>query len=158
MTAPVFVDTSILVSSRDASEGERQSRAEQWMTHLWRSHTGRVSYSVLLEFYLTVTRKLQPGMPEAMAREEVRDFLTWRPIPLERTVIEGAWALVESHALRFWDAAAVAAAQFGDCRYLLTGALRHGRRFGPLEVVNPFEDAGPSYLVHEAPPETPYRP
>ena len=43
MTGTVFVDTNVLVYRKDASEPEKQSRAQEWMTHLWNEHAGRVS-------------------------------------------------------------------------------------------------------------------
>jgi len=44
---PVFVDTNVLVYARDASEPEKQQRAQAWMAELWESRTGRTSVQVL---------------------------------------------------------------------------------------------------------------
>lgn len=149
MTATVFVDASVLVYARDASEGESQARAMEWMTHLWYTRTGRLSFQVLEEFYLTVTDRLDPGLTPHEAQAEVRDLLTWRPIPLDSQVLEGAWSLADLHELSFWDAQVVAAAQAGGCRFLLTEAFEHGREFGAVEVVNPFDEEGGPRFVHE---------
>ena len=56
-----FVDTNVLVYARDASEPDKQPRAEAWMQHLWRTRSGRTCVQVLNEYYVTVTRKLSPG-------------------------------------------------------------------------------------------------
>lgn len=72
MTAPVFVDTNVLVYARDAAGDEKQRAAADWMRHLWTRQAGRVSYQVLQEFYVTVTRELSPGLEPAEAWEEVR--------------------------------------------------------------------------------------
>ena len=61
MTAPVFADTNVLVYARDAGESEKQPMAVQWLTSLWKRRLGRLSYEVLNEYYVTVTRKLRPG-------------------------------------------------------------------------------------------------
>ena len=45
MTAKVFVDTNVLVYSRDASEPHKQAQAMAWMAHLWHTKTGKLSYS-----------------------------------------------------------------------------------------------------------------
>lgn len=149
MTATVFVDASVLLYARDASEGEKQSRAMEWMNHLWNTQTGRLSYQVLEEFYLTVTDRLEPGLEPKEAQEEVRDLLTWRPVALDRHVLESAWTVAETHDVSFWDATVVAAAQTAGCRLLLTEAFEHGRELGSVEVVNPFvEERNPGW-VHE---------
>ena len=72
MTGEVFVDTNVLVYARDASEPIKQRRAALWVEHLWATRSGRTGVQVLNEYYVTVTRKLQPGMPRLQARADVR--------------------------------------------------------------------------------------
>lgn len=147
----VFVDADVLVYARDASEGDRQLRADEWMLHLWRSRTGRVSYLVLTEYYDFVTRRLDPGLEPPVAREDVRDLLAWRPLEVDPAVLDGAWSLQMHHGLPWWRALTVSTAQAGGCRFLLTASLAHGRAFDGLEVVNPFENLPTRYTVHEGP-------
>lgn len=149
VNAPVFVDSSILLYTRDASEGEKQLRADEWMVHLWRSRSGRLSYQVLHEFYIAVTRRLDPGMSPEEARQEIRHLLTWRPIPVDGPVMEGAWGLESRYGLSFWDATIVSAALLTDCRFLLTDQLRHGLDFDGVEVINPFEHMTGASMIHE---------
>ena len=144
MTATVFVDTNVLVYSRDASEPQKQEQALAWMTHLWQTRTGRLSFQVLQEFYVTVTTKLDPGMDARHARREVRSLLPWRPVPVDSQVIEGAWATQDRYKLSWWDSLIVSAAQVADCQYLLTEDLRSGQKFGAVQVVNPFHHPPPS--------------
>jgi hypothetical protein len=80
MTDRFFVDTNLLVYSRDASEHEKQQKAMKWMTRLWHDKSGRVSYQVLQEFYITVTHKLEPGLPIHIARMDVRSLMSWQPV------------------------------------------------------------------------------
>ncbi|MBI4539827.1 MAG: hypothetical protein HY704_10010 [Gemmatimonadetes bacterium] len=89
MTGLVFVDTNILVYSRDASEPEKQPRAMEWLELLWRSRRGRISVQVLEEYYVTVTGKLKPGMDRAVARSDVRAFEAWKPNPETRSPPRG---------------------------------------------------------------------
>jgi predicted nucleic acid-binding protein len=138
MTAPVFVDTNVLVYRRDASEPEKQRQAEAWMENLWRSRRGRLSYQVLHEFYVTVTEKLDPGLGRESARREVRSLWTWRPLPVDARVVEAAWGIQDRYRLSWWDALIAAAAQVSGCRYLLTEDLQEGQELGDLRVVNPF--------------------
>jgi len=141
MTGKVFVDTNVLVYSRDASEPEKQKQAMEWMARLWGEKRGRLSFQVLTEFYVTVTRKLQPGMDARMAREEVRLLAAWHPIPVDARVVEGAWHIQDLYRLSWWDALIVSAAEVGDCRYLLTEDLQEALDLGNVKVVNPFRTA-----------------
>jgi len=138
MTDRVFVDTNVLVYSRDASEPTKQKKAMGWMTRLWSEKTGRLSFQVLNEFYVTVTSKLQPGMDPQSAREDVRSLLAWRPIPVDARVVEGAWRIQDGFKLSWWDALIISAAQVSECRYLLTEDLQENRNMGNVEVINPF--------------------
>ena len=138
MTAKVFVDTNVLVYSRDASEPQKQELALAWMAHLWRTRTGKLSYQVLEEFYLTVTAKLQPGLNPVNARRDVRSLLAWQPIVVNARVLENAWLVQDSYQISWWDALVVSAAQLDDCRYLLTEDLPEKQKFGSLRVINPF--------------------
>ena len=138
MTARVFVDTNVLVYARDASEPPKQKHAMAWMAYLWEQKTGRLSFQVLNEFYVTVTRKLQPGLEPQSAREDVRLLLAWQPIAVDARVVEGAWNIQDQYKLAWWDALVVSAAQLTDCRYLLTEDLQDNLRIGNVEVINPF--------------------
>ena len=99
MSETVFVDTNVLVYARDASEVEKQPRAEEWMRHLWRGQKGRLSFQVLQEFYVTVTDKLDPGMDPGEARDEVRSLLAWRPVSTDQRVLEAAWRIQDRYRL-----------------------------------------------------------
>lgn len=138
MTDRVFVDTNVLVYSRDASEPPKQKQAMAWMVRLWNEQSGRLSFQVLNEFYVTVTNKLQPGMDPQSAHEDVRSLLAWQPIPVDARVVEGAWRIQDRYNLSWWDALIVSAAQVDNCRYLLTEDLQENRKMGDVEVINPF--------------------
>ena len=87
MIGPVFVDTNVLVYCSDLSDPAKRARAEAWHALLWQSRSGRVSFQVLLEPYLTLTRKSKPGFDHEEARRTVRDLAAWRPIPVDLGII-----------------------------------------------------------------------
>jgi predicted nucleic acid-binding protein len=138
MIVPVFVDTNVLVYARDSSAGDKHSRAREWMAHLWRAQTGRVSFQVLHEYYSAATRKLKPALSVPEARNEVSALLAWQPLQMDGDVLEGAWDTQDRFGLSFWDALVVSAAQIGRCRYLLTEDLQHGQDLNGLIVLSPF--------------------
>jgi predicted nucleic acid-binding protein len=141
MAANIFVDTNVLVYSRDASEPQKQEQAMAWMAHLWTMRMGRLSYQVLQEFYITVTEKLDPGLDRESARKDIRSLLAWRPVAVDNRVFDGAWHIQDRYGLSWWDALIVSAAQLADCRYLLTEDLQDAQVFANLQIVNPFYTA-----------------
>lgn len=134
----VFVDTNVLVYARDASEPEKQPLATAWMQALWDSRRGRISVQVLQEYYVTVTKKLDPGLERAIARADIRAMGAWNPLPVDRALLEDAWQIEDRYGFSLWDATIVAAARRCGCRYLLTEDLQAGQDLDGTVVVNPF--------------------
>ncbi len=138
MNVHIFVDTNILVYYRDLSEAEKQAQSEQWLTILWHKMTGRLSYQVLSEYYVTVTQRLEPGLDQETARADIRNLMSWSPIFIDRTVVEGAWSIQDRYQLSWWDSLIVSAAQKTSCDYLLTEDLQHEQQIDGLTIINPF--------------------
>jgi predicted nucleic acid-binding protein len=137
MTGRAFVDSNILVYSRDSSEPEKQRKAQEWMAELWRSRQGRLSFQVLQEFYVTVTRKLNPGMSASDARADVRALLAWEPVVVGGDFLETGWRIQDRFQVSWWDSLIIAAAQTIGARYLLSEDLATGTDFDGVTVVNP---------------------
>lgn len=137
----VFVDTNVFVYALDSSEPTKQPHARAWIEHLWMTRAGSLSAQVLHELYVTVTRKLQPGMPAADARGVVRELMAWRPLALDHLLVEAAWSLQDRYELSLWDALVVAAAHRCQCRYLLSEDLADGQDYWGTTVVDPFRHA-----------------
>ena len=135
----VFVDTNVLVYARDTTDPRKHTAARSWMERLWSSRAGRLSTQVLHEYYVTVTRKLHPGLSKDAARSDVRDLAAWQPIALDDNVVRRAWAVEDRFDLSFWDALIVAAAQSAGCRYVLSEDLQHGQDLHGVEVLSPFQ-------------------
>jgi predicted nucleic acid-binding protein len=140
---PVFVDTNVLVYLRDQRDPDRQRKAAEWIGHLWESRLGRVSAQVLHEYYVTVTAKLNPGLPTAEAQEDALALAAWSPLPLGVSLMEDAWEAQERWGFSFWDSLIVAAARAQRCGVLLTEDLTHGQDLDGLKVVSPFLEAPP---------------
>ena len=136
MTAPVFVDTNILIYAMDDADLKKQQAARLWRAHLWKSRQGRVSMQVLQEFYVKVSQKSPTACEHA--RAEMRDLMAWRPRVVDDSVLETGCALQERYQLSFWDALIVAAAKLLSCRYLLTEDLQADLDLDGVLVVNPF--------------------
>lgn len=144
MSVRVFVDTNVFVYARDSADKAKQLRAAAWIRRLGRTE-GRTSMQVLNEYYVTVTRKLDPGLRPDDARSDVRNLLLWRPVAVDRAVVEQAWTMEDRFSISFWDALVVAAAKLQSCTHLLSEDLQAGQDLDGVVVVDPF-DTDPSAL------------
>ena len=138
MIVPVFVDTNVLVYARDAGEPAKQARAAAWLEMLWREQLGRTSTQVLSEYYVTLTRKLDPRVAPAEAWDDVSAFLTWRPQPIDEAVMQRGREIELRYRLGWWDCLIVAAAQLQGCALLLSEDLQDGGVYGGVTVRSPF--------------------
>jgi len=138
MSALCFVDTNVLVYARDTSEPVKQPQAHAWLTPLWHQRNGRTSIQVLNEYFVTVTRKLDPGMSDKDAWQDIDDLLSWKPTPVDEPIIRKARTAHQRFALSWWDALIVAAAQTGNCAYLLSEDLQDGQDLDGMCIINPF--------------------
>jgi predicted nucleic acid-binding protein len=143
MTAPIFVDTNVLIYAFDSADAKKQQAAAQWRAELWRSRRGRISFQVLQEFYVNVARKWPAARDDA--RAEVRNLLTWLPVAMDDALLERSWKIQDRYKLSFWDAAIVAAAKTSSCRYLLTEDLQAEQDLDGIMVIDPFV-RDPSFL------------
>lgn len=138
MSDKVFVDTNILVYARDRAAGEKQVRADALMRELWENRSGCVSVQVLNEYFVTVTQKLRPGMARDDAWADLVALQAWSPVPMDWKLLEQGRRLQQEHALSWWDALIVAAAQLANCAVLYSEDLAAGAVLGGVRVVNPF--------------------
>ena len=135
----VFVDTKVLISAEDGAEADKQHSALAWIERLWRARSGRLSTQVLNEFYVNVTRKLKPAMPQGDARARVRRYAAgWTPWQIDHATVETAWAMEARHGLQYWDCLVLAAAQHSGCTLVLSEDMQHEGRYGAVQVINPF--------------------
>jgi predicted nucleic acid-binding protein len=138
MNELVFVDTNVFVHARDASQARKQRLAASWLRLLWESRSGRTSMQVLSEYYVTVTRKLDPGLSAKDAWQDVSALMLWRPRVVDRELMERGREVEARHGLSWWDSLIVAAAQLQDCPILLSEDLKDGGAYGAVTVRSPF--------------------
>lgn len=137
MTGPAFVDTNILVYSRDAGEPVKQAQAKNLMSLLWESRLGRVSQQVLQEYYVTVTRKLKPGLSKPDARDDIHALLAWQPLAATSANFSKAWDIEDRFGLSWWDSLIVTSALQCQCVVLFSEDLQDGLQVDGLRIRNP---------------------
>jgi predicted nucleic acid-binding protein len=133
-----FVDTNLLAYAYDRSEAAKQPVARALLEALWRDRAGVLSTQVLQELYVLATRKFDPPMPRAAARELVVVYASWPVVQVDVPLVLAASELEERHTLSFWDALVVEAARRAGATRLVTEDLQAGRRIGGVAVENPF--------------------
>lgn len=154
MTAPSFVDASVLLYTQDRRDLTKHKRAEDWLDSLWSSTRGRTSIQALSEFYVASTRKLGVA-PQTTWPEMVRYF-AWDPQPVDEALLRAAREAEMRYKLSWWDSMIVAAAQLQQCVLLLSEDLQDGAVFGAVTARSPFtlevREAGAQYTVERSRP------
>jgi predicted nucleic acid-binding protein len=139
-----FLDTNVLVYAASADDPDRQIVAQRLMTHLGLSNI-TISTQVLAEAFNVLTRKKRWVVDDAL--QAVRGFKAMHIVVLGADAVLAALDLAVRQRLSTWDAMLIHAALDAGCDTLFSEDLQNGRRFGALQVVNPFLLA-----AHEAPP------
>lgn len=126
-----FFDTNILVYAQEASA--KGDIARQLI-----EQGGTISVQVLNELASVLKRKY--GRTWAEVEAVLQDVETViediQPITLKHH--HKAIAFARDHNLSIYDALIVAVALDAECEVLFSEDLQNGRKFGALEVVNPF--------------------
>ncbi len=126
-----FLDTNILVYAQTTDA--RKDRAINLI-----AEGGVISVQVLNELTNVLRRKLLRDWPETLqVLADIRTLLD-PPLPITLADHDAALVITREHGLSISDAMIVAVASNSGCEQLMTEDLQHGRKFGPLTVVNPF--------------------
>ncbi len=136
-----FVDSNVFLYIFDQSDPAKRDAAEQWLAWLWERACGALSWQVVQEFYWNALRK-HHATPQ-QARSYVSLMAEWNPPDVTLGMIERAWYWTDQTQVAFWDGMIVAAAERTRCRFLLSEDFEHGRKFGSVTVLNPFEASPP---------------
>ena len=139
--AKTFIDTNILVYAHDASESEKRPIARAVLEGLWADRSGVVSTQVLQEFYVVATRKFNPPLRRADAREILALYSTWLVMQVDVEMILDAATLEDEAQLSFWDALIVEAARRAGADRIVSEDFGAGRRIAGVSIVNPFAPA-----------------
>ena len=70
-----FVDTNVLLYAVDPADPAKQRAANGWLTVLWETSLGCLSWQVLNEFYVNAVRKGRTA--NRKARRVVEVYATW---------------------------------------------------------------------------------
>ena len=137
MTAPVFVDTNVLLYATDVDVSDAAKSRVAY--EILNRPDLALSVQVLQEFYWQATRAGRSG---SLTHDRVRLFVeSMDRYPIQEVtfgVVVAALALVERYRISYWDAAIVAAAKALGCTELLSEDLSDGQDYDGVVVRNPF--------------------
>ena len=138
-----FFDTNVLVYSCDPTDRAKRDMARVLVEDAIAAEDFVVSTQVLVEFYATCVRRKLLGPAQALGL--VRLWSEHDTVSQTPDLVVRGLALHQTHSLSMWDALIVQAAIDARCDVLLSEDLQHGRRFGDLEVSNPFAGSGSAH-------------
>ena len=142
-----FVDTNVLVYSRDQAEPTKQTRAAAWLRAVLANGKLILSPQIINETCSVLLKREKDQGRRAEIRAFARGLLVWCEAPFDAGIVEHALVIHERHQVSWWDCPMVASALKIGADYLLTEDLQDGRRFGRLQIVDPFRIAPEDFLA-----------
>lgn len=135
MPGRTFLDTNVLVYALDDADPDKKQTARALLTE---TADVVVSAQVLSEFYVTITRKLQPTVPPETAIEMVRRLARLPCVAIDAELAQLAIEAGRRWRLSHWDALVIEAARQAGCTRILTEDLSAGAVYHGLAIENPF--------------------
>ena len=140
MSADYFLDTNVLVYSFDETAPTKREKSRALIETALRTGSGTISWQVVQEFLNVALHKWERPMETGDAVEYLGSTL----VPLcavfpTPTLWRSALSLQTQSQYRFYDSLIVSSALQCGVKILYSEDLQAGRRFGDLEIKNPFE-------------------
>jgi predicted nucleic acid-binding protein len=136
--ARLFVDTNVLVYAVAADEPKKQKTASAIVERGFAEGNLAISSQVLLEFYVTVTRKVEEPLGAEDALHLVTALSGWEVVSTTPELVLAALELSNRYQISPWDAAIIEAARTAGCERVLSENLGAGQVFAGVAVENPF--------------------
>jgi predicted nucleic acid-binding protein len=134
-----FLDTNILVYAYDITQEVKHTQASRLLLSLWESGLGCLSFQVLQEFYVSVTRKSEFPLSPEEAAQVVSDFSDW---PVHRPGLKDILSAIDLHQrcqVSFWDAMIVQSARQSGFSVLWSEDLFTAETYNGIKVINPLK-------------------
>jgi len=149
MSGPYLIDTNILVYAYDRSEPEKSALAADLLDYLALSGEGVLTFQILAEFFVTITRKIPRPLSVDLAVERVKNYLhAWRTLMVTNLVFLEAIRGVKEHRMTFWDAQIWATSRLNQIPTILSEDFSHGATIEGVRFANPFDPSFESEMGH----------
>lgn len=137
MTSTLFLDTNVLIYSRDPSAQKKRERTKIWLNALVETKPPVINLQVINEFCHVALRKL-PHLGLATVRADAEGLRIWGDTPIDHQTLTDAWRIREVAGYQWFDCVLLAAARNLGCSHFLSEDLRHGHIVSGITIVNPF--------------------
>jgi len=139
MNGRFFLDTNVFVYSFDDSAVAKAKRAANLIREAVETRKGVVSYQIVQEFFNVAIRRFAKPMSAADADHYMgRVFRPLWIVHSSEVLFRNALRICEDNRLPWYDSLAIAAALEAGCNVLYSEDLQHSRKFGSLQILNPF--------------------
>lgn len=134
-----FLDTNILVYALTADDPAKHRAAAKLVALGFKTGCFVVSTQVMLELFVTVTRKLAKPMSHADAAAFLDALEAWPVVSTTPGIVHAAVALAERSRISVWDATILEAARSAGCLVVYSEDLSDGASYDGVTVRNPFQ-------------------
>ena len=139
MNGRFFLDTNVFVYSFDDGSAAKAKRALSLIREGVDTRKGVVSYQIVQEFINVAVRRFAKPMTAADAEHYITTV--FRPlwtVHSSEALVRNALRICADNRLPWYDSLAIAAAIEAQCDVLYSEDLQPGRKFGNLQILNPF--------------------
>lgn len=138
-----LVDTNVLVYRFDPRDARKQRIATNLLRRGIAEDSTRVAHQAIVEFYAAVTR-LVPGFgpllePDVARRETEEMLAQFTVIFPDDLIVRTALRATAAYQLSWFDALMWAYAEVNSLRELISEDFQHGRMYGSVRVIDPFQ-------------------
>ncbi|MGV8040238.1 MAG: PIN domain-containing protein [Thermoanaerobaculaceae bacterium] len=137
-TPEAFLDTNILVYALADDDAARHAVAAELVSRGFETGRFAVSTQVMLELFVTVTRKLATPLSHADASAFLDALAAWPVVSMTPGIVQAAVAQAARHRLSVWDATILEAARSAGCAVVYSEDLGDGASYDGIVVRNPF--------------------
>jgi predicted nucleic acid-binding protein len=134
----VFLDSNVVLYAL-ADEPSEQSKRDRVAEILATAQFG-ISYQVLMEIWVTATRKFKRPVAEDKVLRFIENLLEFPCVEGSAGLYRQAALVSRRYDIHPYDAAIVAAARELEAPMLYSEDLNHGQVYAGVQLVNPFRD------------------
>jgi predicted nucleic acid-binding protein len=141
MAEKILVDTNVLLYAYDRGAPDKQPHAVATLDRLVTRNLGALTTQVLAEFYVNVTRKLEPPLTAEQAYERLQNYiLSWEILDMTGQIVLEAARGVQQYQMSYWDAQIWAAARLNQVPIIFSEDFNVVAVIEGVRFVNPFAD------------------
>ena len=137
MTRRVFIDTNILIYTRDQRCATKRDTARAWLRELAAARLAYVNLQVLNELTRWVLANERDRDLDEV-RAEIDELRLWGEKPLDEEETALAWLVRREFGFQWFDCLLIGAAERAGCDVFLTEDMVDRARFNSVLLVNPF--------------------